>query len=320
MSGGPTAPQPALRTAMAYHLGVGRKELAGRRWAAPHRGVRLPVGGDPEHPLQRLYAAAELLPPGAAIGGWGAAYLHGATELDGRGRSGRAEQAVPVVLPPPLLVRQRAGLVRWRSTLLAEEVVCRHGIPCTSLVRTAFDLVRRLPVREGVVALDLLARQAALPPGDVLEHAAARRGWRGVGLVRRAVPMADPRAASTGETRLRLLWLLDAGLPAPEPNAAVLDGAGRLLGVVDLLEPSVGLVAEYDGAGHRELRAHAADNAREEWLEDAGLVVVRATALDVGPERRRTVHRLLAAHRRAARRDRRRDTWTWRPCPPCPAQ
>ena len=130
--------------------------------------------------------------------------------------------------------------------------------------------------------------------------------------LRRALPLVDPRAASLGESRLRLLWVLDAGLPAPAVNAAVTTIDGRLLGIADLLDPDAGLVGEYDGAVHRDLWQHTRDDAREEWLESAGLVVVRATAVDLRAEHRaRTVNRLRVAHARAVARDRAADRWTW---------
>jgi hypothetical protein len=307
---------PSLRTATARDLGVTRGELAGPGWEAPYRGVVRPAGPPLQvAPRQRLYDVAELLPPGAAIGGWGAAFLLGADELDGRGRSGTALEPVPVVLPPPLLVRRRAGLVRWRSALHDGDVVDVQGIACTSPARTGFDLVRTRDLRAGVVCLDVLGRQVGLEPADVLAYAHRHRRWRGRPRVAPAVALADPRARSTGETRLRLVWRLDAGLPAPEVNPSVLDVCdGRLLGQADLLDPTSGLVGEYDGAGHRDEGQHALDNAREEWLEDAGLVVVRASAPDLWSENaRRTVLRLVTGHRRAQRRDRDQDRWTWRP-------
>ena len=190
-----------------------------------------------------------------------------------------------------------------------------HGIPCTSAVRTGFDLARHRSLREAVVALDQLGRLLQLQPDAVLHYAQERRGWRGVPQVRRAVGLTDPRALSTGETRLRLVWVLDARLPVPEVNAEVFDRDGWFLGMGDLLDSDAGMLGEYDGGGHRDAERHTIDNAREEWLEDSGLIVVRATSIDVGRERRRTAIRLVTAHRRGRARDRSRDRWTFRARP-----
>lgn len=309
----PIVPSGALTTREAHALGVTRGELAGRRWRAPLRGVQVPAGPGADLALQRIHEVAELLPPGAAIGGWAAAHLLGAAELDGGGRDGRGREPVPVVLPPPLSIRRRSGLRLWRSALEPGAVVQVDGIACTCAIRTGFDLARHSRLPDGVVALDVLGRRLGLAPGDVLAHARSHRRWRGLPMLRRAVRLSDPRARSPGETRLRLIWVVDAGLPVPEVNPDVLDHDGHLLGTVDLLDPACGLVGEYDGAHHRDAEAHALDNAREEWLEHAGLVVVRAGNLDVARDRRRTVLRLQTAWRRAAARDRSRDRWTHRP-------
>jgi very-short-patch-repair endonuclease len=82
----------------------------------------------------------------------------------------------------------------------------------------------------------------------------------------------------------------------------------------DLFLPGCGLAGEYDGELHRELRMHTDDNQREESFEDLGLIVVRATSLDVGRRRAATAERLRRAHARAT--DRLGPvTWLWRPSP-----
>ena len=83
--------------------------------------------------------------------------------------------------------------------------------------------------------------------------------------------------------------------------------------MADLLDPSTGLLGEYDGAVHRDELRHALDNAREEDLEDAGLTVVRAGNLDLTIYRARTLARLVAGWRRARLTP--RGGWTWEPGP-----
>jgi very-short-patch-repair endonuclease len=63
------------------------------------------------------------------------------------------------------------------------------------------------------------------------------------------VTLADPRAASPMDTRLRLL-LVFAGLP-PEVQFTVQDRQGRMH--FDLAYPEALLAVEYDGRGHEEL-------------------------------------------------------------------
>ncbi len=143
-------------------------------------------------------------------------------------------------------------------------------------------------------------------------------GTRGVRQARRAVDLARVGVRSTWETRLRLLAVLELGLTELEPNRAVFDQAGNLLGVPDLLDAEAALAIEYDGAtwrsdrahGHRDREQHREDNAREERLERAGLIVVRAEKSDLTRYRKRLAARILAAHTDGLRRDRWRDRWT----------
>lgn len=46
---------------------------------------------------------------------------------------------------------------------------------------------------------------------------------------------------------MRLVYVLDAGLPDPLVNHPVLDAAGHFLGTPDLLDPQSGHAVEYDG-------------------------------------------------------------------------
>ena len=92
-------------------------------------------------------------------------------------------------------------------------------------------------------------------------------------------------------------------------NAVIADPDGVVLGRADLLDDEAAMVGEYDGGGHRELRRHTADNAREESFEDLNLTVARATAIDLWPRRRALVQRLARRHASGLARDRRRDRW-----------
>jgi len=209
-------------------------------------------------------------------------------------------------------VRRRNGLRLRFSALLGDDVCMVAGVPVTSVVRTAFDVGRWTAWPESVVSLDAFAAALRLHLGLVAEIAECRPGWRGTPQLRRGVALADPRARSRGESRMRLLWVLEAQLPAPQSNAAVRLLDGRLLGVVDLLDPASGLVGEYDGSGHREALQHADDNAREEGLEAADLTVVRLGGPDLSRGRRlRSVERLRTAHARAIERTLLPKRWTW---------
>ena len=225
----------------------------------------------------------------------------GASEIDGLADDGITR--LPVLLYPVHRVRPRRGIEHSRSALTTGDVVDSGGVPVTCPVRTVFDLGRRArDLRDAVVTLDQALRCLDLGVDDVREYAAARAGWRGAGLLNQALPLVNGRARSRPESRLRLVWLLDAQLPTPQVNPEVVDGRGRLLGLPDLLDPGSGLVGEYDGSQHRELDQHLSDNVREERFERIGLTVVRATSRDLPG--RLLVSRLQAGHDDARRRPR----------------
>lgn len=135
----------------------------------------------------------------------------------------------------------------------------------------------------------------------------ARDGWA---YRRPAGPStSDPDARNGWETHLRIVWMLDGGLPRPRCHRPVFDLDGNLLGFPDLLDPEAGTVGEFDGGDHREPAQHGADNAREELFEDHGLVVTRATSLDFA-DRAGLAARMRRAHARGLRRDHKVDRWT----------
>jgi len=262
---------------------------------------------------------AAALPSGAAIGGWAASMLHGTPYLDGEDAPGNP-LPIPVCLSRDQTCRRMQGQQVWRSDLGDDDVVEIEGIPVTSVVRTAFDLARWRPplaaskvglavVVEAVVLVDGLITATHLSPDEVREYAERHRKRHGLGQARQVLGLVVPGSRSPGETRFRVFWEVEAGLPRPLVNPRVVDRNGVLLGCVDLADPQAGMVGEYDGAYHADAWQRSMDGAREQGLVASGLVVVRATGPDLGPHRRRTIFRLQEAHRRGMSRDRRRDQW-----------
>lgn len=122
-----------------------------------------------------------------------------------------------------------------RDVLHPGEISEVDGVRVTSRLRTAFDLARLLPLTEGVVAVDALARGEFAP--DLLLHFTVRYpGLRGVRRVIDVLSWADARSGSPPETRLRLI-LVQGGLPRPVPQHPVVDDARRVLWL-DLAYPA----------------------------------------------------------------------------------
>lgn len=180
----------------------------------------------------------------------------------------------------------------------------------TSGPRTTFDGMRRAAdLVEAVVFVDQMTHAEIVTGDEVRGYVDERPGWRGAARARRAVDLGDPMARNAWETRVRMVWMLAAGLPRPRCNPPVFDGYESLLGHPDLLDMEAGVVIEYDGSGHRRARQHDRDNLREERFERHGLVVMRVTRLDLDHVAD-LVARMRSTRARGLARDRRRDRWT----------
>ncbi|HEX6936882.1 MAG TPA: hypothetical protein VF227_10215, partial [Actinomycetes bacterium] len=277
----------------------------------------------------RIAEVAAVLPPGAAIGGWASLWRHGATDLDGVGlavrrvsRLPRSRAAVPAprhveLEPAPILVcigprariRPRPEIDISRRRLPAEDVVDIDGVPYVRPERAAVDLTGRQPPELGLASIDACLRAGATTPEALEQYLLEHTRVYGRPKIRTLVRLADGRARSRPESVMRWIWVVEAGLTRPLVNHGICDSSGSLLGEPDLLDPESGLVGEFDGGHHRELRRHTADNIREELFEALNLEVVRATSIDLWQRRPELVRRIRAKHRRGLSRDRSRDTW-----------
>jgi hypothetical protein len=310
----PPLPERAIRqplsAATARDLGIGRHEFNGPLWTPMLRGARSWFDLDRAAPLTRIIAAVEVLPNDVVLGGWAALHLLGVRDIDGR--AGRRLRPVQVCIGPVGRARPRSALEIDRGTLLTTDVTDVDGILVTVPERACADIARRSGVEEGVVAGDAACRAGVTTPEAIRGYVGTLLGVRGVPRARAAAALIDGAAASCPESRLRVVWVTEAGLPRPLVNARVVDELGFVLGIADLLDVESATVGEYDGAQHRDLRQHTQDNIREEGLEEHNLVVVRATAVDLWSGRSQLVRRIEAGRRRGLARDRSRDTWRLR--------
>lgn len=279
-------------------------QLRGPYWRRSTHGLYVP-SDIPLDTHQRIVEAAALLPGYGAIGSWASAYWLGVRLLDGLAAGGRTEQPVLLCLGPDGKIRKRPGIALSRELLPDTDLTHVRGLPCTASLRTAFDGARLAHgLWDAVIFIDMMLTTCRLCLADLFAYTAERRGWRGVPQARRAVTLAVDGSKSPAETRLRLVWVLQAGLPTPLVNRPVFSLDGQLLGFPDLLDPESATVGEYDSDDHRELDYHTDDNFREELFEDHGLIVSRMTRLDMAERRRATITRLQRARSRGLRRDR----------------
>lgn len=263
-------------------------------------------------PQQRITEAAALIQARGAVSGWASAYWRGVRLLDGLDQSMRRQ---PVLLNVGgRQLRPRPGTTISRERFDEAELWWVRGIPCAASLRTTFDGTRLASdLVEAVVFLDMMLTSRLVELDELQNYIAAKMGWNGVKQARKAPALAVTGSRSPPETRLRLVWVLEAGLPTLLVNQPVFSLHGQLLGYPDGLEPETGCVLEYDGEDHRDLQHHTSDNDREERFADHGLTVMRATRLNLGRDKPALIARMRRAYQRAERRDRGLDRWTLDP-------
>ena len=177
-------------------------------------------------------------------------------------------------------LRSRAGLVVHRDRMRADEYLVDAGVPVTTSLRSAYDLGRWLPLIEAVVAVDALAGRGRFTPSAVLDVAGRYPGARGCTQLPRVIGLADARAGSPMETRLRLLLVL-RGLPAPEVQYPVQDERRRRAVWLDLAYPERRIGIEYEGEEHTRPERVLRDVGRYTGLVDQGWRIYRFTKYEV---------------------------------------
>ncbi|CAO5188812.1 DUF559 domain-containing protein [Frankia sp. AiPs1] len=205
-------------------------------------------------------------------------------------------EPVHLILPARLTRAQPRGIRLHFTDLAATERIEHDGIPLTSPERTLADLVLAAPGREAAVAVMDAALHAAMVPDlrAVRHSVTGRRGYR---RVQAWWSLADRRAQSPLETRLRLLFA-DAGLAPPRPQWAVSDAAGQVIAQLDLAWPALRVAVEADLApASRPAAMMHRERQRANLLAAMHWTVLRFSDLDVAwfPERvAETVARCLS--------------------------
>lgn len=276
-------------------------------WRRIGHNAYVPADTDSDMVEQRILEQVFRI-PGAVATSWAALRLHGANLCDGLASDG------VTLLDVPLIGRQsarpRPGLDYRRLQLAEDEVTERHGIPCTTALRATVDaMCAAADLREAVMHGDVACSAGLVAKEELIVHLDQRRHTRGLGTARAAAALVSERVRSQGETSMRLIWSLDAGLPSPLCNWPVLTADGAWKGAPDLLSPELGIYGEYDGEGHRTSRQQAIDAARDTTFQDLGLEGFRVVGRDIH-DRELVVARIRSAIARAQASGRPR---LWRP-------
>jgi very-short-patch-repair endonuclease len=247
--------------------------------------VYVPAGFPVTHEL-RCLGAALILPSEAVITGRSAATLRGIALA-------QATDPVEVVVPEPVQVNRRVGIDVRRTETSAAEWEPWNEIKLATSSRMGLDLLLDRPLPDAVADLDAVLRAGAVDRAR-LHRMLSQRHDRGIVRARQAEELADPRAESRPESRVRV-WLVLDGL-RPVPQYWIEDPRGRLARV-DLAFPEQQVAVEYDGSWREgELWALNRDRDRLNRVQSAGWEVVFVTAplLADPPRMIRTVRAALA--------------------------
>lgn len=293
--------------------GPTKRQASGKFFRQTSAGLYVPSEVDETVVEQRIFEQAHRIRSGGAVTGWAALRWRGAAFFDGTTVTGEPMPVPLVVGNNPLQPDPRVHIDRAR--VAQSERVCSGGIWLTTVQRALFDAMRGTKnERDAVVMMDMAAAARLISVQLMSWYVAKRAAWTGVPLVRRALTLACNDSRSPQETRMRLVWVLDAGLPTPLCNVPVFSKAGQFLGIPDLFDPVAGLVGEYAGADHKELDRRRSDNAREARLRDAGLEYFDLVEGDLG-DRPSVVSRMHETRSRARFESPERRAWTLTPPP-----
>lgn len=264
------------RAELIAHLGglrAYRRALRDGSWKRVLRGTYV-TGGTEINLAVRSAAVQRVLPEHTVVADRCLLWLLGVDVLP-------PGEVFPECVVPRLAVVPRRTGVRTREAALPEgDVGVLEGSQLRALrpARAVADLLRRLDLLEAGVVADAVLRERLCSLTELQAELVSHARLRGVVQARRVLTLADARAESPPESRLRLLLVL-AGL-APVPQYEIRTAAGWYR--VDLAFPELRIAVEYDGREvHDRADVFTSDRRRQNALVAEGWVVLRFTAADL---------------------------------------
>lgn len=144
--------------------------------------------------------------------------------------------------PPP-------GIVVHTDALTADETQFVGAVPITTAARTAFDLGRRQPLKDGVQRIDALMNATDLKVDAVKAVGLVHPGIRGLRQLRETLALVDGGAESPYESLTRLL-LVQNGFPPVQTQIVVCDESGWRFARIDIGWPEYCVGVDFEGAHH----------------------------------------------------------------------
>lgn len=142
--------------------------------------------------------------------------------------------------------RREAGVVQHRACLDADEWSVRDHVRVMSLPRAVLEVIVAHRSEVGLVAASTALSQGGVSIEQLRAAEERTELWPNSLNVRIVLARADHRLTNVAEART---WHLfhEQRLPLPEPQVAVHDEHGNLLGIVDFLWRDLGVFLEFDG-------------------------------------------------------------------------
>ena len=287
-----------IRRDLTGKSGPTHNVVAGPQFRRTSQGFYVPASVDADDVDQRIVEAAAVLPAYGGLTGWAAMRWAGATWFDGTGRKKSKRPVVLAVMHSE--IRPQPGIQVTSERLPPRDLTTHDGLGITTHVRSVcFEMRYAASDREAVVILDMALCSDLVSLAEVAAYVALLNGWIGVGRCRIALLLADENSWSAMETRMRLIWIIDAGFPRPRCNAPVFDLDGRHVGTPDLLDVEAGVVGQYEGELHLEGQRRGKDLEKEAAYRRLGLEHVTMVAADRRSPETTIVPRMQEARARA---------------------
>lgn len=229
---------------------------------------------------------------------WGMPILRDLHERDGLTN---VEMVRPNGSNPTGRSQNSVGVTHFQSTIPDAHLMELHGIRVTRPSRTAFDLVRKRSLLDGVIAMDWLVARAIAEPTrrqnspsarwtrevELLETLLELKRIRGIPRARLCYQLSDPRAESPLESIARIV-LVTSGfrwIESVQPQAQLDLGATTVhtdFLINDRIALEIDGAAKYFGAYGRSTDAELRyERDREKRLQNAGYLVLRVGAKEV---------------------------------------
>jgi hypothetical protein len=168
--------------------------------------------------------------------------------------------------------RSEAGVSHHVGPLPDDQILEVDGLYVASPAWALVAAARAASFEAGVVMADGVRRIHRVDVAELKEVAECQRDWAGSVKANRVIDFSDPRAATVGESRGRVL-IARLGLPAPDLQRRIEDADGGLIGISDFYFDEYRTAGEFDGR-QKYGRALYEDSGRLDEV-DLGEVVWR---------------------------------------------